>query len=172
MNRPKYNAFVAASVIVGLVSNVYAASATNRDDLIKIVGREDQVQGLLDKGQGAVEGFEIMFRFSKIWKFCSKDKQTGMWDNAVEGNAALQCCVAWHTAAPHVAAIKVVLPWLSDIEDMSTPKGYEKQTKIASFVAGKIISEKNENLSKALGMVTSSTFAGTVNLCERGMRER
>lgn len=172
MNCQKCHALIAASVIIGLVSNIDLASATSRDDLVKTIGREDQVQGLLDKGQGAVEGFQIMFGFSKIWKFCSKEKQTAMWDNAVEGNAALQCCVAWHTAAPHVAAIKVVLPWLSDVEDMSAPKGHEKQTEIASFMVGKIISERNENLSKALGTVAESTLAGTVKLCERGMREK
>jgi len=172
MNPLKYHRLIAASVIVGLVSNIDAASATSSDDLMKIIGRKDLVQGLLDKGQGAVEGFQITFGFSNIWKFCSKDKQVAMWDNAAEGNAALQCCVAWHTAAPHVAAIKVVLPWLSEIEDMSKLKGYEKQTEIASYLAGEIISEQNENLSKALGMVADSTFAGTVNLCERGMREK
>lgn len=172
MYRAKRNALMAASVAASLTLNADTASATSRDDLMKIIGREVQVEELLDKGQGAVEGFQLMFGFSKIWRFCSKDKQAAMWDNAVEGNEALQCCVAWHTAAPHVAAIKVVLPWLSDLQEMSSAKGYEKQTEIAYFAAGKIISEQNENLSTALEMVADSTLAGTINLCERGMRER
>jgi len=162
-----------AALTIALISTLTVAAgayATTREDLEKILQRPDQVQGLLDKGQGAVEGFQIMFGYSKIWNFCSRDNATRMTDGIVEDYEPFQCCAIWHTAAPHVAAVKVVLPWLSDLEEMSSKKGFETQTKMASYVAGEIISEQNENLSKALEKTADDSLTGAVYACERAMR--
>ncbi|AGA07297.1 hypothetical protein CN151_32410 [Sinorhizobium meliloti] len=162
-----------ASLAIALVPALTVAAGqytATREELEKILERPDQVQGLLEKGQGAVEGFHIMFEYSKIWNFCAKDNAARMTDSIVEDYEPFQCCAIWHTAAPHVAAVKVVLPWLSDLEEISSKKGFETQTTMASYVAGKIISEQNENLSKALEKTADSALTGAVQVRERAIR--
>ncbi|WFU04562.1 hypothetical protein QA648_27675 (plasmid) [Rhizobium sp. CB3171] len=156
-------------VLVSTLTVAAGACAMTRQDLEKILEGPDQVQGLLDKGQGAVEGFQIIFGYSNIWNFCSKDNATRMWNNAAENYEPVQCCTIWHIAAPHVAAVKVMLPWLSDLEEMSSKKGFETQTKMASYVADKIISEQSENLSKALKKTADDSLTAAVHSCQRAM---
>lgn len=160
-----------AIILVSTLTGTAGTHAASREDLEKILERPDQVQGLLEKGQGAVDGFQIIFGYSKIWDFCSKDNATRMTDGIAEDYEPFQCCAIWHTAAPHVSAVKVVLPWLSDLEELSSKKGFETQTKMASYIAGKIISEQNENLSKALEETADDSLTGAVHACERAMRD-